>query len=221
MKIARQYTGRQKILTRYRSYHGATFGAMTAGGDPRRLANEPGVPWVVHIHDPYAYRSPIYRGRSREEGDIALGDLIEETVQYEGPENVAAILLEGYSGTSGIIQGGDAFWHRIQEICDKYGILLIIDEVMSGFGRTGEWFGINNYPFVKPDLIVMAKGITSGYVPLGAVLVSDRIAAHFENTTLWIGLTYNAHALACAAGVAATGHEEPSIVVVGNDRQAV
>jgi taurine--2-oxoglutarate transaminase len=203
MKIARQYTGRQKILSRYRSYHGATFGAMTAGGDPRRLANEPGVPWIVHVHDPYAYRSPLYRGRTQEEGDVALGDQIEETVLYEGPENVAAILLEGYSGTSGIIQGGEAFWRRIQEICDRYDILLIVDEVMSGFGRTGEWFGINNYPFVKPDMIVMAKGITSGYVPLGAVLVRDEIAAYFEKKTLWIGLTYNAHPMACAAAIAA------------------
>ncbi len=203
MKIARQYTGRQKVISRYRSYHGATFGAMSAGGDPRRLANEPGVPWIVHVHDPYAYRSPIYRGRTQEEGDIALGDLIEETVQFEGPENVAAILLEGYSGTSGIIQGGPAFWQRIEEIRAKYGILLIIDEVMSGFGRTGEWFGINHYPFVKPDMIAAAKGITSGYVPLGAVLVRDTVAAYFEDKTLWIGLTYNAHALACATAIAA------------------
>jgi taurine--2-oxoglutarate transaminase len=203
MKIARQYTGRQKVLARYRSYHGATFGAMTAGGDPRRLPNEPGVPWVVHIHDPYAYRSPIYRGRTQEEGDLILGDLIEETVQYEGPENIAAILLEGYSGTSGIIQGGEIFWKRIQEICDKYDILLIIDEVMSGFGRTGKWFGIENYPFVKADLMVLAKGLTAGYVPLGAVMVSDEIAAHFDKNTLWCGLTYNAHSLGCAAAIAA------------------
>jgi taurine--2-oxoglutarate transaminase len=202
MKIARLYTGRQKVLSRYRSYHGATFGAMTAGGDPRRLANEPGVPWIVHIHDPYAYRSPIYRGRSAEEGDRALGDLIEETVLFEGPENVAAILLEGYSGSSGILQGGDAFWMRIQEICDRYGILLISDEVMSGFGRTGEWFGIDHYPYVKPDIMVMAKGLTSGYIPLGAVVVTDEIADYFEDHTLWAGLTYSAHAVACAAGIA-------------------
>ena len=202
MKIARLYTGRQKVLARYRSYHGATFGAMSAGGDPRRLANEPGVPWIVHIHDPYAYRSPIYRGRSAEEGDAALADLIEETVHFEGPENVAAILLEGYSGTSGILQGGDVFWQRIQQICDQYGILLIADEVMSGFGRTGEWFGVDHYPFLKPDLMVMAKGLTSGYVPLGAVMVTDQVASHFEDHTLWAGLTYSAHALACAAGIA-------------------
>lgn len=202
IKIARLYTGRQKILTRYRGYHGATFGAMTAGGDPRRLANEPGVPWVIHLHDPYAYRSPIYRGRSAEEGDGVLADLIKDTVLYEGPENVAAILLEGYSGSSGIIQGGEVFWRRVQEICDRNGILLIIDEVMSGFGRTGEWFGINHYPYVKPDIMVMAKGLTSGYVPLGAVMVSERIADHFENNPLWCGLTYSAHALGCAAAIA-------------------
>lgn len=202
MKIARLYTGRQKVFARYRSYHGATFGAMTAGGDPRRLANEPGVPWIVHVHDPYAYRSPLYTGRTQEEGDRALGDLIEQTVLFEGPENVAAILLEGYSGSSGIIQGGEAFWRRIQEICDTYDILLIIDEVMSGFGRTGQWFGINHYPYVKPDILVMAKGLTSGYVPLGAVAVSEPVAAHFDENTLWGGLTYSAHHLGCAAGIA-------------------
>jgi len=202
MKIARLSTGRQKILARYRAYHGATFAAMSAGGDPRRLANEPGVPWIVHLHDPDAYRSPLYRGRSVEEGDLALADLIEETIQYEGPENIAAILLEGYSGTSGIIQGGEIFWRRIGEICSAYKILLIVDEVMSGFGRTGEWFGIEHYPFIKPDIMVMAKGITSGYVPLGAVMVTEQVASYFDDNTLWAGLTYSAHALACAVGIA-------------------
>jgi len=202
MKIARLYTGRQKILTRYRSYHGATFGAMVAGGDPRRLANEPGVPWIVHFHGPYAYRNPIYRQRTEEQGDEIIADLLEQTVLYEGPENIAAILLEGYSGSSGILQGGDVFWKRVQEICDTYGILLIIDEVMSGFGRTGKWFGIDHYPSVKPDMMTLAKGLTSGYVPLGAVVVKDEIAEYFEKNTLWCGLTYSAHALACAAGIA-------------------
>ena len=202
MKMARLYTGRQKIITRYRSYHGATFGALTAGGDPRGTANEPGVPWIVHIHDPYPYRSPIYRGRSQNEGDEVLADLIEETVLYEGPDTVAAILLEGYSGSSGIIQGGETYWRRIQEICEKYGIVLIIDEVLSGFGRTGEWFGIDHYPFVKPDIFVMAKGLTSGYVPLGAVMVNEAITKHFDENVLWAGLTYGAHPLGCAAGVA-------------------
>ena len=202
MKFARLFSGKQKIITRYRAYHGGTFGAMTAGGDPRRLANEPGVPWIVRIHDPYAYRSPIYRGRTQEEGDNALVDLIEDTIKYEGPEYIAAILLEGYSGSSGIIQGGDTFWKGIQKICKQYEILLIIDEVMSGFGRTGEWFGFNHYPFVTPDMIVMAKGLTSGYVPLGAVVVTDPIADYFEENTLWGGLTYSAHHLGCAAGIA-------------------
>ena len=202
MKIARLYTGRQKIVTRYRSYHGATFGAMTAGGDPRRLANEPGVPWIVRVHGPYAYRSPMYNGRTADEGDAIVAELIEQTILYEGPENVAAILLEGYSGTSGIMQGGDAFWKHIQAICDKYAILLIIDEVMSGFGRTGEWFGINHYPYVKPDIMAMAKGLTSGYIPMGATVVTGKIADHFESNTLWGGLTYSAHPLACATAVA-------------------
>jgi taurine--2-oxoglutarate transaminase len=202
MKVARLYTGRQKIVTRYRSYHGATFGAMTAGGDPRRLANEPGVPWIVRVHGPHPYRSPIYRGRSADEGDGIVADLIEQTIQYEGPENVAAILLEGYSGSSGIVQGGDRFWGRIQQICDRYGILLIVDEVMSGFGRTGEWFGIDHYPAVKPDIMAMAKGLTSGYIPMGAVMVTDDIATHFENNTLWAGLTYSSHPLSCAAAIA-------------------
>jgi taurine--2-oxoglutarate transaminase len=202
MKMARLVTGRQKVLSRYRAFHGATFGAMSAGGDPRRLANEPGVPWVVHIHDPYAYRSPLYRGRSQAEGDQALVDQIAETIAFEGPENIAAILLEGYSGTSGIMQGGETFWRGIQALCDQHGILLIIDEVMSGFGRTGEWFGINHYPMVRPDFMVLAKGLTSGYVPLGAVMVRDEVAAYFDDHVLWGGLTYSAHALACGAAIA-------------------
>jgi taurine--2-oxoglutarate transaminase len=202
MKVARLFTGRQKIVTRYRSYHGATFGAMTAGGDPRRLANEPGVPWIVRVHGPYSFRSPIYRGRTADEGDEVVADLIEQSILYEGPENVAAILLEGYSGTSGVVQGGAVFWRQIQGICDKYDILLIVDEVMSGFGRTGEWFGVNHYPSVKPDIMAMAKGLTSGYVPMGAVTVTDDIAAHFEDNTLWAGLTYSSHPLSCAAAIA-------------------
>ena len=202
MKIARLVTGRQKILTRPRSYHGATFAAMSAGGDPRRLANEPGVPWIVRMPDPFAYQSPIYRGRSAEEGDAIVADLVDEMVQMEGPENCAAIMLEGYSGTSGVMQPTAVFWNRIEEICRKYGMLLIVDEVMSGFGRTGEWFGIDHYPNVKPDILCMAKGLTSGYVPLGATVVTDKVAEFFDDHVLWGGLTYSAHALACAAGVA-------------------
>lgn len=201
MKIARLYTGRQKILTRYRSYHGGTFGAMSAGGDPRRLANEPSLPWIVRFHGPYSYRNPVYRGRTQDEGDLIIADLIEDTVKYEGPENVAALLLEGYSGSSGIMQGGPVFWKRVQEICDDYDILLIIDEVMSGFGRTGKMFAFEHYN-IKPDLVTMAKGITSGYIQLGGVTVSSEISEFFNDHVLWCGLTYSAHTLACAGAIA-------------------
>jgi taurine--2-oxoglutarate transaminase len=200
--MARLFTGRQKVVTRYRAFHGATFGAMSAGGDPRRLANEPGVPWIVRVHDPYPYRSPLYRGRTAEEGDQALVDQVAETLDFEGPQNVAAILLEGYSGSSGVIQGGEVFWNGIQALCRQHGILLIIDEVLSGFGRTGEWFGINHYPNVEPDMLVLAKGLTSGYVPLGAVVVDGEISAYFDRHTLWTGLTYSAHPVGCAAAIA-------------------
>ncbi len=202
MKIARLYTGRDKIMTRYKSYHGATFGAMTAGGDPRRIGNEPGVPWIVRMPDPYAYRSPIYQGRTQEEGDAIIADLIEDQVLMEGPKTIAAIMLEGYSGTSGILQPSPVFWSRIGEICRKYDLLFIDDEVMSGFGRTGEWFGIDHYPDIQPDIMAIAKGVTCGYVPLGATIVTDEIAAFFDNHVLMAGLTYSAHTLACAAGVA-------------------
>lgn len=202
MKIAHLYTGRQKILTRYRSYHGGTFAAASAGGDPRRLGIEPGVDWIVRLPDPYAYRSPIYRGRTAEEGDLIVADLIEEIVLMEGPEYCAAIMLEGYSGSSGIMQPTATFWTRIGEICRKYGLLLIADEVMGGFGRTGEWFGIDHYPDVNVDIMAVAKGITSGYVPLGATIVSEEIAAHFDKNMLWAGLTYSSHTLAMATGVA-------------------
>jgi taurine--2-oxoglutarate transaminase len=202
MKIARMVTGRQKILTRYKSYHGATFGAMTAGGDPRRLANEPGVPWIVRLPDPYAYRNPVYRGRTAEEGDAILIEMIEDIVLAEGPENCAAFMIEGYSGSSGVMQPTAVFYSGLRRLCDKFGMLLIVDEVMSGFGRTGEWFGIDHYPDARPDIMALAKGITSGYVPLGATVVSSAIGAFFEEHVLHTGLTYSAHALACAAGVA-------------------
>lgn len=202
MKIARMYTGKQKVFTRYKSYHGATFAAMSAGGDPRRLANEPGVPWIVRMADPYAYRNPVYRGRTQEEGDLILAEMLEDQVRMEGPAYCAAILIEGYSGSSGVMQPSAVFYTRLREICDKYEMLLIVDEVMSGFGRTGEWFGIDHYPDAKPDIMALAKGITCGYVPLGATVVTDEIAAYFDDHVLHTGLTYSAHPLACAAGVA-------------------
>ncbi len=213
IKMARLFTGRQKILSRYRSYHGATFGAMSAGGDPRRLANEPGVPWIIRMPDPYAYRSPLYRERSREAGDQALVDSIEEIILLEGPENIAAILLEGYSGTSGIVQGGEVYWQGIQALKEKYGLLLIVDEVLSGFGRTGRWFGIDHYPWVRPDLLTMAKGLTSGYLPLGAVMMTDEIAAHFDSNPFHGGLTYSSHPLCCLVGEAVVrAYQEENLV---------
>ncbi len=202
IKMARLFTGKSKILTRWRSYHGATFGAATAGGDPRRHGHGPGIPDIVRLPDPYAYRSPVYRGRTQEEGDAIMADMVEEIVQMEGPQYCAAIMLEGYSGTSGIIQPSEVYWNRIGEICKKYNMLLIVDEVMSGFGRTGEWFGVDHYPNVQPDIMVIAKGITSGYVPLGAAIVTDEIGAYFDDHVLSSGLTYSAHPLAMAAGVA-------------------
>lgn len=202
MKMARLYTGRQKIITRYRSFHGGTFAAASAGGDPRRIPIEPGVGWIVKMHDPYSYRSPIYRHCTPEEGDMIMCDLLEETIKMEGPSTVAGVLLEGFSGSSGIIAPStEAYWKRTKEICEKYGVVLIADEVMSGFGRTGKWFGVDHYNVV-PDIMVMAKGLTSAYLPLGAVTTNDKIAKHFDSNMLACGLTYSAHAMSCAAGVA-------------------
>jgi taurine--2-oxoglutarate transaminase len=202
MKIARLYTGKHKIISRYRAYHGGTFAAMSAGGDPRRIANEPGVPWIVRVHDPYAYRNPVYDGRSQEEGDAILVQQMEDTIIYEGADSIAAIIMEGFSGSVGSFDGGEVYWNGIQHLCDKYGILLIIDEILSGFGRTGKWFAFQHHPGLKPDIITMAKGLTSAYVAMGAVSVSDEIAAYFDNNPLWAGLTYSAHPLGCAAAVA-------------------
>jgi taurine--2-oxoglutarate transaminase len=201
MKIARQYTGRQKILARFRSFHGQGFGAQQAGGDPRRIANEPGVGWVVHVHDPYRYRC-LFCGK-QDACNLMCADHIDQVIQFEGPETIAAIMLEGYSGSSGIIAPPDpAYWTHIRQMCDKYGIMLIVDEVMSGFGRTGKWFGVDHYPDARPDMITMAKGLTAGYVPLGATIVSEAIAKHFETKPLMIGGTYSSHTLACAAALA-------------------
>lgn len=196
IKIARMYTGRHKILARYRSYHGATHGAVTLTGDYRRLAVEPGIPGVVHFLDPYCYRCPF--GWTKETCHRECIKHVEEVIQHEGPDQIAAIILEGVTGTNGLIIPPDDYWPRMREICDKYGILLISDEVMSGWGRTGEWFAVDNWN-VTPDIITTAKGITAGYVPLGAVIVREKIAKYFDDHVLYAGLTYNGHALACAA----------------------
>jgi taurine--2-oxoglutarate transaminase len=199
IKLARLYTGRHKILSRYRSYHGATHGAIALTGDYRRLPVEPAMPGAVHFLDPYCYRCPF--GWTRETCHRECISHVEEIIQYEGPDHIAAIIMEGVTGSNGLIVPPDDYWPRVREICDKYGILLISDEVMSGWGRTGRWFAVDNWGVV-PDMITTAKGLTSGYVPLGAVIVSDAIAEYFENRMLWGGLTYSGHALACAAGLA-------------------
>src|SRR6478609_5527544 len=199
IKLARLYTGRHKIIARYRAFHGASYGAMTAGGDPRKLAADAQqVPNVIHVEDPYCYRCPW--GQEKESCTQLCVDHVERVIEFEGPENVAAIIMEGESGTSGCIKYPPGYLKKIRSLCDKYGILLIADEVMSGFGRTGEWFGVN-YHGIVPDMIATAKGITAGYVPLGALIVSDAIAKHYDEHVLWLGLTYSAHPVSCAAGV--------------------
>lgn len=199
IKIARFYTGRNKILARYRSYHGATHGAIALTGDYRRLAVEPAMPGAVHFLDPFCYRCPF--GQKVESCKRECIAHLEEVIRYEGPDKIAAIIMEGVVGSNGLIVPPDDYWPRVREICDKYGILLISDEVMSGWGRTGKWFAVDNWD-VTPDIITTAKGITSGYVPLGACIVSEAIAKFFDDKYLYAGLTYNGHALACAAALA-------------------
>ncbi|HAE59554.1 MAG TPA: aspartate aminotransferase family protein, partial [Anaerolineae bacterium] len=205
IKIARAHTGRHKILARYRSYHGATAGAMAATGDPRRVTWEPNLmTGVVHFLDPYRYRSTFHRSNpSVSEADFTLDYLnhLEEIIRYEGPETIAAILMESVTGTNGIIIPPDGYMQGVRALCDKYGILMIADEVMSGFGRTGKWFAIQHWDVI-PDLMTMAKGLTSAYAPLGAVAMKPEIAATFNETAFESGLTYTAHPISLAAALA-------------------
>ncbi len=200
IKLARMYTGRHKIVTHYRAYHGATYGAMTAGGDPRRFPSDSqAMPNVVHVENPYAYRCPWHSTSIEECGKRAFASL-ERVVKYENPESIAAILFEGESGSSGCIKYPPFYLKKVRELCDKYGIMMIDDEVMSGFGRTGKMFGINHHN-VTPDIMCLAKGLTSGYLPLGGVVVTDKIAEHFKDNPMVIGLTYSAHPVLCAAAL--------------------
>lgn len=198
IKLARHYTGRHKILTRYQSYHGSSYGALAAGGDPRKLSvDNQQAPNFIHFDLPIRYRWPYGEESFLQD---ALSRL-ERILAYEGEGNIAAILLEGESGSSGCLQYPDGFLQAVRTICNKHGILLIIDEVMSGFGRTGKWFGFENHGIV-PDMIAMAKGLTSGYLPFGCLMVSDTIAAKYDDTMLPLGLTYSAHPVCCAAALA-------------------
>ncbi len=200
IRMARLHTGRHKIMVAYRSYHGATAGALTMTGDPRRWASEPGIPGIVRFWGPYPYRSAFHAADEAEECTRALQHL-RDTIMVEGPATVAAIVLETVVGTNGILVPPDGYLAGVREICDEYGIVMVCDEVMSGFGRCGEWFAVQRWN-VTPDLICFAKGVNSGYLPLGGVVISRRIAETFRDRQYPGGLTYSGHVLACAAAVA-------------------
>ncbi|MES2371449.1 MAG: aminotransferase class III-fold pyridoxal phosphate-dependent enzyme [Bacteroidota bacterium] len=197
IKLARLYTGRHKILSRYQSYHGSSYGAISAGGDPRRIPMDAQQsPNFVHFDLPNLYRWE-YGEEALLKESVAQ---FERVIAYEGAGNIAAVLLEGESGTSGCLQYPVGYLKQVREICNKHGILMIMDEVMSGFGRTGKWFGFENHDII-PDMIAMAKGLTCGYLPLGCLQVSDKIAAKYDDAVLPLGLTYSAHPVSCAAAV--------------------
>ncbi len=197
LRLARLYTGRQKVIARHRSYHGATAGAISVTGDPRRWANEPGsVPGVVRVLDPWRW------GKGEPEPVDEHLAYLEEVIGYEGPQTIAAFILETVTGTNGILIPPDGYLQGVRELCSRYGIVMIADEVMAGFGRTGRWFAVDHWDVV-PDLMTMAKGLTSSYLPLGAVAISPEIAHAFDDRVYAGGLTYSAHPLSCAAAIAA------------------
>ena len=206
VRMARLHTGRRKVLTRYRSYHGGTQTAVAMTGDPRRWANDTGTEGVVHFFGPFTYRSVFHAQDDEQECARALEHL-EQVVQLEGPATIAAIVLETIPGTAGIMVPPPAYLAGVREICDRYGICWIADEVMCGFGRSGAWFAVDHFtdasgaPLV-PDLMTFAKGVNSGYVPLGGVIVSDAVYETFRERVYPGGLTYSGHPLACAAAVA-------------------
>lgn len=200
IKMARMFTGRNKIFSRYRSYHGSTFGAGNLTGEPRRYPLEPGIPGFVKFFDPYLYREQIQFKSEKEASDYYVAKLREQ-ICYEGPDSIAAIVMETITGSNGIIIPPEGYLAGVRKICDDYGIMMICDEVMTGFGRTGTMFAFEHWG-VKPDIISFAKGVTCGYVQLGGAAVSKEIAAYFDDHLLSCGLTYSGHPLACAAGIA-------------------
>ena len=200
VRMARLHTGRRKVLARYRSYHGGTDTAINLTGDPRRYPNDYGSAGVVHFNGPFLYRSSFYSETEEQESQRAL-DYLERLIAHEGPATIAAIILESVPGTAGIMVPPPGYMAGVREICDRHGIVFIADEVMAGFGRTGKWFAIDHFDVV-PDLITFAKGVTSGYVPLGGVAINDAIYASFAERAYPGGLTYSGHPLACAAAVA-------------------
>lgn len=220
IKIARMYTGRQKIFSRYRSYHGSTYGAGNLTGEPRRYPLEPGAPGFVKFFDPYVYRDNLPFKTEREAADFYVSKLREQVI-YEGADNVAAIVMETITGSNGVIIPPDGYLQGVRKLCDEFGILMVCDEVMTGFGRTGKMFAFENFG-VKPDIVSFAKGVTCGYVQLGGVAVSKKIAEYFDDHMLACGLTYSGHPLACAAGVACLHfYEEADILANVNRSGAV
>jgi taurine--2-oxoglutarate transaminase len=206
IRIARLFTGRHKILARYRSYHGGTGGSLTLTGDPRRWAMEPGFPGIIHVPHPY---HGMARGSDTAADALAT---LEEIIMLEGPQTIAAFILETVTGTNGVLAPPDGYLEGVRALCDRHGILMICDEVMSGFGRTGAWFAVDHWGVV-PDMITMAKGLTSAYVQLGAVGVRQQIADHFANKVYYGGLTYNSHPLGCAAALATIAvYEEDGLI---------
>ncbi len=211
VKIARMFTGRNKVFSRYRSYHGSSFGAGNLTGEPRRYALEPGVPGFIKFFDPYIYREPI-RFESEEAATAYYLAKLEEQINYENPAAVAAIVLETVTGSNGVLIPPKGYLPGVRALCDKYGILLICDEVMTGWCRTGKMFAFEHFD-IKPDIVCFAKGVTCGYVPLGGVVVSKEIAAYFDDNLLSCGLTYSGHPLGCAAGLACVNYYEEADIL--------
>ena len=211
IKIARMFTGKTKIFSRYRSYHGSSFGAGNLTGEPRRYTLEPGIPGFVKFFDPYVYREAI-EFKSEEDATKYYLAKLREQIEYEGPDSIAAIVLETITGSNGVIIPPKGYLPGVRELCDEYGILMICDEVMAGFGRTGKMFAFENFG-VKPDIVTFAKGVTCGYIQLGGVVVSKEIASYFDDHLLSCGLTYSGHPLACAAGVACVNYYEKANIL--------
>jgi len=211
IKIARMFTGKTKIFSRYRSYHGSSFGAGNLTGEPRRYALEPGIPGFIKFFDPYIYREPI-EFESEEAATKYYLAKLREQILYEGPDSVAGIVLETITGSNGIIIPPIGYLPGVRKLCDEFNILMICDEVMTGWGRTGKMFAFENFD-VKPDIVTFAKGVTCGYVQLGGVVVTKEIAAYFDDNLLSCGLTYSGHPLACAAGVACVNYYEEADVL--------
>jgi taurine---2-oxoglutarate transaminase len=200
IKMARWITGRRKVIGRYRSYHGATSYAIALSGDARNWRTA-GLPDMVHVLPPYCYRCPF--GLSYPSCNLRCAGHIGDIIEWEGPDTVAAVFVEPVVGTNGLFAGPGDYWRQLRTICDKYGILLVADEVMTGFGRTGTWFGWQHWPDAPPDMMLLGKGLTAAHLPLGGVVLNQRCAAHFDDNPLPSGLTYAGHTLCCAAGVAA------------------